>query len=332
MSFNVFKNMFSKVSLLAKSMDTNIDSFSDNLILNLENFGISLNDPVSFLKDKDEETLKRFKQEVVYKSFEIFDQFSLKFKKPKNVLDDKTDKKRTTGFIIYNIEKRAELKKEFPSYTFEHIGKIVGDSWKELPDSEKINYNKQSATINGVEYKNKVIKEKIIFPCCSHQDCEKKVKGEMIDDKFLCTEHKKKYKSSIQKNKIKEDILVEVHPIPSIEIVAATSQTTKSKNVKKTKKEKQDEKNDILKRSSFKFETEHPVDINNTEFWITNGIKGESDRINMKTGLILKIEETVVYLSGLCIDDEVYEEEDLPIVILKWIERSGITTKRNNVN
>ena len=329
MSFNVFKNMFSKVSLLAKSMDTNIDSFSDNLILNLENFGISLNDPVSFLKDKDEETLKRFKQEVVYKSFEIFDQFSLKFKKPKNVLDDKSDKKRTTGFIIYNIEKRAELKKEFPSYTFEHIGKIVGDSWKELPDSEKINYNKQSAIINGVEYKNKVIKEKIIFPCCSHQDCEKKVKGETIDDKFLCTEHKKKYKSSIKKNKLSIDIPAE------ITVVLTSPEPKKVKtSVKKTKKEKQDviEKDNVLKYSSFKFETEHPVDIHNKEFWVMNGIKGESDRINMKTGLILKDEEPNVYFSGLCINDEVYEEEDLPIVILEWIERSGITTKRTNIN
>lgn len=329
MSFNVFKNMFSKVSLLAKSMDTNIDSFSDNLILNLENFGISLNDPVSFLKDKDEETLKRFKQEVVYKSFEIFDQFSLKFKKPKNVLDDKSDKKRTTGFIIYNIEKRAELKKEFPSYTFEHIGKIVGDSWKELPDSEKINYNKQSAIINGVEYKNKAIKEKIIFPCCSHQDCEKKVKGETIDDKFLCTDHKKKYKSSMKKNKLSIDIPAE------ITVVLTSPEPKKVKtSVKKTKKEKQDviEKDNVLKYSSFKFETEHPVDIHNKEFWVTNGIKGESDRINMKTGLILKIEEPNVYFSGLCINDEVYEEETLPEIILKWIERSGITTKRTNIN
>jgi len=310
-------------------MDTNIDSFSDNLILNLENFGISLNDPVSFLKDKDEETLKRFKQEVVYKSFEIFDQFSLKFKKPKNVLDDKSDKKRTTGFIIYNIEKRAELKKEFPSYTFEHIGKIVGDSWKELPDSEKINYNKQSATINGVEYKNKTIKEKIIFPCCSHQDCEKKVKGETIDDKFLCTEHKKKYKSSMKKNKLSIDIPAE------ITVVLTSPEPKKVKtSVKKTKKEKQDviEKDNVLKYSSFKFETEHPVDINNKEFWVMNGIKGDTDRINIKTGLILKIEEPNVYFSGLCINNEVYEEENLPEIILKWIERSGITTKRTNIN
>lgn len=192
MSFNLFKNVFGSVSVLAKAMDNTIDSFTDELIKNLKNFGFDNTDELL----SSEESVRNFKENVVVKAFDVFSEFKMKIKKPKSDKGD-DDRKRTTGFILFNIEKRESLKANQPDAKFEVIGKLVGDAWKQLSVDEQEEYNKKAAKINGVEYK-KTSKEKTTLPNCSEEGCTKKCKSEPVDGQYFCADHKKKEKKTLE--------------------------------------------------------------------------------------------------------------------------------------
>lgn len=192
MSFNLFKNVFGSVSVLAKAMDNTIDSFTDELIKNLKNFGFDNTDELL----SSEESVRNFRENVVVKAFDVFSEFKMKIKKPKSDKGEE-EKKRTTGFILFNIEKRESLKANQPDAKFEVIGKLVGDAWKQLSVEEQEEYNKKAAKINGVEYK-KNNKEKTTLPNCSEEGCTKKCKSEAIDGQYFCADHKKKEKKPLE--------------------------------------------------------------------------------------------------------------------------------------
>ena len=190
MSFNLFKNVFGSVSVLAKAMDNTIDSFTDELIKNLKSFGCDNIDELI----ASEESKRVFRETVVVKAFDVFSEFKMKIKKPKSEKGEE-ERKRTTGFILFNIEKREALKANQPDAKFEVIGQLVGNAWKQLSESEQEEYNKKAAKINGVEYK-KVNKEKTALPNCCEAGCTKKCKSEAIDGQYFCADHKKKEKKT----------------------------------------------------------------------------------------------------------------------------------------
>jgi len=151
-TFNLFKSVFGNVATLAKAMDNNIDKFCDSLLKNLK-------EHYEFDTFTEEGEYEAFKEKVVVKAFEVFSDFKVKVKKPKADGEEQEKKKRTTGFILFNLKKREEISNAKNKPSFEEIGKIIGDAWKSLSDEEKEQYNKEAAKQNGVEYK-KVKKKK----------------------------------------------------------------------------------------------------------------------------------------------------------------------------
>ena len=330
MSFNFFRNNYAAIATLAKSMDNNIDSFCNNLISELETvFGLVVPDAL------------KFKEEVVLKSFHAFETHTVKMKR--NLKEEKimTEKKRTTGFIIFNMEKREEIVRNVPESTFEEIGKIIGDEWKKLSHEEKEKYNREAAFRNGVEYREKVPKVKVEQHQCHQENCQRHVKTDPIDGVYLCAEHKKRMKKlQLAESRIQNDI---------IESPTQNTERTRSKNVNNkvstictkrsqscnsiiNKKEAQHNESEeemipkgkIIQYCKFRFDKESPVPLSNIEFWKTNGIKGSTNRIHLGSNLILNTVDDITHLIGLSIDGMVYEKCDLPISILRWCDKSGI--------
>lgn len=311
MSFNFFKTTFGNIASLAKDMDKNIDVFCSQLIHNLEEYGITV--------PKDDNG--RFKEEVILKSFDAFSNFKIKIRKSKQEDAVDLEKKRTTGFILFSSKKRDEIKETRPNVTFEEIGKIIGDAWKELPSKEKEKYNREAAVKNGVEYKEKVEKEKIILPYCAYDKCERKVKTNSVNGVYWCSEHKKK------EAKMKEE---------KTELTEGTrpeKQEVKAKKEEVVEEEEVIPKSEIINHCEFKFNKEKPVPITNETFWKTNGIRGSKDRIHIATGLVLFApSRDRVYLQGLNIDGTLYEKCDIPVCILKWVENCGINIDESELD
>ena len=347
MSFNFFKNNFATIATIAKNMDNNIDAFCIQLASHLESvFGFTI-------KEND---IQRFKDDVVLKSFGSFETHSVKVKKNKLEEEDKP-KKRTTGFILFNMKKREELILQSHEATFEEIGKMVGNAWKKLSETEKETYNREAALQNGVEYKEKVVKEKTVLPNCSYEGCVRRCKGEAIDGIFLCSEHKKRDKkqkkeiltlrgdsrsldeqSSSRSHSDSESKNKEENPVVSggkkvktekqskvEEVVSEVIDKKSSKKIVESDSEEEDiPKSKILSHCSFKFNKEKPVKLSDGDFWQFRGIKGSEKLIHLKTNLVVNVNNKRVYLVGLSINENVYEKYDLPNVILKWCDESGI--------
>jgi hypothetical protein len=348
-TFNLFKSVFGNVATLAKAMDNNIDKFCDSLLKNLK-------EHYEFDTFTEEGEYEAFKEKVVVKAFEVFSDFKVKVKKPKADGEEQEKKKRTTGFILFNLKKREEISNAKNKPSFEEIGKIIGDAWKSLSDEEKEQYNKEAAKQNGVEYK-KVNKEKNTLPICEHENCEKKVKGEALDGVFLCSEHKKarqekkpvKVCAHMKKGgircstSVKEDQeFCSKHKEKKEEEKKEKKEEEKKEEKKKEEKKKEEPKKElskeekakqkILKKCTFDFTKEKPVNIKDTNdktFWVTKGIKGSSDRVHQKTGLVLNSENDKVYLVGLNLDGELCEESDMADTILNWVEKCNIITERS---
>jgi hypothetical protein len=353
-NFNLFKTVFGNVAVMAKAMDNNIDKFCHAVLANLK-------EHYDFDTLTEEGEFEEFKEKVLVKAFDVFADFKMKVKKPKEE-EEENKKKRTTGFILFNLEKREKIIKENKDAKFEEVGKLVGDAWKTLSEEEKEEYNKKAAKSNGVEYKKPVIKEKQILPTCEHDGCAKKVKSESINGVYLCAEHKKakqekkpiKVCSHVKKGGIRCSTTVKEEqdfcskhkeksssksPEPRKE---EKKENTVSKTDKKEKKEntvsKTDKKEEVstedkakaklLKKCKFDFVKEKPVNVNSSEFWVTKGVKGSSDRVHEKTGLVLSTKKDDVFLVGLTVDGDLYEEEELPEAVLNWVESCKIITSR----
>jgi len=342
-NFNLFKSVFGNIATLAKAMDNNIDKFCDSLLKNLK-------EHYEFDTFTEEGEYEAFREKVVVKAFEVFSDFKVKVKKPKAEGEEQEKKKRTTGFILFNLKKREEIAKGENKPSFEEIGKIIGDAWKALSDEEKENFNKQAAKQNGVEYK-KINKEKHSLPACEHENCEKKVKGEALDGVFLCAEHKKarqekkpvKVCAHMKKGGIRcstsvkeEQDFCSKHKEDKKEEKKAEKKVEKKEEKKIEKKEEvskeEKAKQKILKKCTFDFSKETPVNIKDKDdktFWVTKGIKGSNDRVHQKTGLVLTSENDKVYLVGLNLDGELCEESELADTILTWVEKCNIITERS---
>jgi hypothetical protein len=341
-NFNLFKSVFGNVATLAKAMDNNIDKFCDAILTNLKQH-------YDFDSFTEEGEYEEFKEKVIVKAFEVFADFKIKVKKPKTeVSEEEKKKKKTNGFILFNIEKREQLKKDNAGMSFENIGKIVGDEWAKLSEEEKEEYNKKAAEVNGVEYK-KVEKKKNTLPTCSHEDCGKKVKGEAVDGVFLCADHKKqkdkkpiKICAHIKKGGIQCSTTVKddqdfcsKHKEKTEEKEEKKVEEKKEKKPKKKIEEEEEEiipKAKVLASCSFKFDKERPVPISNKEFWVTQGVKGTNERANVKTGVVTKTEGNIVKFVGILIKGDLYEEEDLPTVVIDWVEKCGISTHRKPIS
>jgi hypothetical protein len=339
-NFNLFKSVFGNVATLAKAMDNNIDKFCDAILTNLK-------EHYDFDSFTEEGEYEEFKEKIIVKSFEVFADFKIKVKKPKvESSDEEKKKKKTNGFILFNIEKREQIKKESVGISFENIGKIVGDEWAKLSEEEKEEYNKKAAKMNGVEYK-KVEKKKTTLPLCTHDGCDKKVKGESVDGVFLCAEHKKqkdkkpiKVCSHIKKGGIRCSTTVkedQEHCSKHKEKIEEEKKAEKPAEKKNKKKIVEDEpenipKAKILSHCTFKFDKEKPVAITNKDFWVTQGVKGTNERANVKTGVVTKIEGTIVKFVGVLIKGDLYEEDDLPAVIVEWVEKCGISTNKKPIS
>ena len=71
----------------------------------------------------------------------VFDIPKIKIKKKKDLL---RVKKGLSAYIIYSKEKRQTIKDENPEATFGEMGKLLGSSWKNLSDDDKIIYFEKS--------------------------------------------------------------------------------------------------------------------------------------------------------------------------------------------
>jgi hypothetical protein len=341
-NFNLFKTVFGNVAVMAKAMDNNIDKFCHAVLANLK-------EHYEFDTFTEEGEFEEFKEKVLVKAFDVFADFKMKVKKPKE--EEENKKKRTTGFILFNLEKREQITKENKDVKFEEVGKLVGDAWKSLSDEEKEEYNKKAAKANGVDYKKPVLKEKQVLPNCEHDGCTKKVKSEAVNGVHLCAEHKKakqekkpvKVCSHIKKGGIRCSTTVKddqeccsKHKEKSLSKSPEPRKEVKKEEKKEVKKENKKEevttedkaKSKLLKKCKFDFAKEKSVAVSNTNFWTTKGVKGSSDRVHEKTGLVLSTKKDDVLLVGLTVDGDLYEEEELPEVVLNWVESCKIITNR----
>ena len=69
-----------------------------------------------------------------------FDFSKVKHKKEK----DTTPNKNLSPFIIFNKENREKIKTANPNVTFGELGKLIGNAWKALNDTEKSVYEKKA--------------------------------------------------------------------------------------------------------------------------------------------------------------------------------------------
>ncbi|CAG0881534.1 unnamed protein product [Darwinula stevensoni] len=57
-------------------------------------------------------------------------------------------RKQVTGYIIYSSEIRRSVAEKYPTSSFGEISRIVGNDWRNLPDSTKKEYEERAAKIN----------------------------------------------------------------------------------------------------------------------------------------------------------------------------------------
>jgi len=65
-------------------------------------------------------------------------------KKVKAKKDPNAPKKGLSGFMFFSQEQRPIVKEENPKASFGDLGKIVGEKWRNLDDSEKEPYQKKA--------------------------------------------------------------------------------------------------------------------------------------------------------------------------------------------
>ncbi|XP_055608504.1 protein polybromo-1 isoform X2 [Uranotaenia lowii] len=62
--------------------------------------------------------------------------------------DKKGGKKLVTGYILYSCEHRKSISANNPESTFGEISRLVGNEWRNLPDSEKASWEQRATKIN----------------------------------------------------------------------------------------------------------------------------------------------------------------------------------------
>ncbi|KAJ3032528.1 Non-histone chromosomal protein 6 [Rhizophlyctis rosea] len=65
-------------------------------------------------------------------------------RKKKAKKDPNAPKKPLSAFIIFSNENRNRIKEENPSAEFRDIGRLLGNAWKEITETEKEKYNKKA--------------------------------------------------------------------------------------------------------------------------------------------------------------------------------------------
>jgi len=80
-------------------------------------------------------------------------------------------KRGMTAYMIFCQEKRPEVKKNNPDVGFGQLGKLLGEAWKELPESDKSTFNEQAAK-DKIRYQKELATYKATHPESS--DDEKK--------------------------------------------------------------------------------------------------------------------------------------------------------------
>eukprot|EP00939_MAST-03C_sp_MAST-3C-sp1_P004086 g4086.t1 len=64
-------------------------------------------------------------------------------------------KRPSSSFMLYSIERRPHLKKEKPDLKFGEYGKIIGQEWRSMSDSEKEKYVDQASKDKAYYLKKK---------------------------------------------------------------------------------------------------------------------------------------------------------------------------------
>ena len=63
-------------------------------------------------------------------------------------------KKPPSSYLLFTLDVRSKIIKEFPNKTNKEIAKILGNKWKELTEEEKNPYKKQAEELN-LQFKQK---------------------------------------------------------------------------------------------------------------------------------------------------------------------------------
>ena len=98
-------------------------------------------------------------------------------KKEKKEKDPNAPKRPLSGYLIWTMEHRDELKKKHPELKGKQIMSALGEEWNKLPESVKKTYNDQSSKAREVYVKDK---EKAM---AKKEKSEKKKENLKEDDK-----------------------------------------------------------------------------------------------------------------------------------------------------
>merc|ERR1739848_528708 len=90
---------------------------------------------------KHQKLMSAYKKTYSYKAFQQAKKAKKFGKKPK---DKNAPKRASTAFFIFANEIRDQVKAENPDASIGEIGKILGEQWGSLSDSEKATYQAKS--------------------------------------------------------------------------------------------------------------------------------------------------------------------------------------------
>ncbi|KAL6071040.1 FACT complex subunit SSRP1 [Balamuthia mandrillaris] len=88
---------------------------------------------------------------------------------PRRKRNEQKPKRALTAYLLFSQEKRDSIKVANPSAPFGEIGKLLGQAWKDLPDSEKQKYNEKAAQ-GKIKYQKDMAKYKEEHPESSDED------------------------------------------------------------------------------------------------------------------------------------------------------------------
>ena len=134
MSFNkIFKNAMSGVDVISKYMDEKVDVFCNSII---ELFHTR----AQFVFIKTDEERQEFSNQIKDKFNIFFESNTIRITKPKLA----SNKRPTTGYMMYVKENRNQVKEQYGLTDFGQIGKKMSELWNSFDKEVKDTYNQKA--------------------------------------------------------------------------------------------------------------------------------------------------------------------------------------------